>query len=205
MESFTHEGDFEESQPRSVKIRQLLLIGAAIVIALLLLRGIGAFRFDLGSYRISGTANMKRETTNLLNDGTATSNKKSANGEARKDGSLWNVGLGSGENAGGRDGLAERIKRGIESDPALRGFSPKIAVQEFEVSGMTWMPLVKSGKSSFKVTVEGQRETGKYLAEFAGNFEISATGFCSSDRLEVAVAEEIESQIRKSVKEDFNK
>ena len=205
MEIFTHEGDFEESQPRSINIRRLLLIGAAIVVALFLLRSFGAFRFDFGSYRISGNHDMKRDRTNLLNDGTATSNKKSANDETRKDGSLWNVGFGTGEDAGGRAGLAQRIKRGIESDPALRGISPTIAVREFEVAGMTWMPLVKSGKSSFKVSVEEKGETGTYLAEFAGNFEISATGFCSSDRLEDAIAEEIASRIQKSVKDDFNK
>jgi len=71
------------------------------------------------------------------------------------------------------------------------------------MSGLYWLPLYKTGKSSYHVVIENKNFRDIYSADFSGEFDFQTPGFCTVDALKKIIAEKTADLVVKSIKNDY--
>lgn len=220
MKYFTLAEDFEELQKSTSKQKRRIFIFLVVLIIIPLMRGFGIITFEYYKANFHGNHTAVKESL-VFNDNYSSfvNNKKNSTLETADEISHWNLGFSfklsnsfSGDKKkqvteNEKDYLENLIKEKIAGESLLseQFKSVAVSVKKFDMSGLYWLPLIKNGNTSYRITIKNEFLKDNYSVDFSGEFDLEVYGFCSVSNLKKTVAEKISNVVVKSVKEDYKK
>lgn len=219
MEHFTLAKDLKEIRSAKSKTRNRILIALSILITLFLLRGIGAITIEHNKSYFTGRHEVEKEIYKLYDSGSKANRETEHNIINANDTDFhrdWGVSFrfvssnSQKENdylISEKSNLEMLIKEKISENKILSGNFEyaSVSVRELEMSGLYWVPLIKNGKSSYRIIVENRYYQNSYSAAFSGELDLEVHGICSNDKLKEIIAEKIAKTVVKSIEDDYKK
>jgi len=219
MEYFTLADDLEEIQSSKMKLRNSIFVIAGLVILFLLFRGLGFITIEYNKVYLQGNHVAQKEILEVYNEGKTGKQSKNRSKLDSKDeisNSEWGFQIGfsspsknkTDNDFQNKEKYLERlIKDKISQEKSL---SSKfefafVSVEKFEITGAYWLPLIKSGKIAYRISVENKYYEDTYSANFSGDFELEVYGICTVDKLEKIIIEKIANIAVDSIKDDYKK
>jgi len=213
MEYFTLSEDLEEIQSSKAKLRGRIFVGLIIIILFFLLRNLGFITVEYNKAYFKGKHENRKEIHEVYDDaktGTINNNTKTGNIDTDDKQVYWSFGIhfkGGDFSLDEKEYLEKLIREKLSKEKILsRQFEfSAISIQKLEMSGGYWLPLIKSGKSSYRISVENMVFKNTYFADFSGEIDLEVHGLCTTADLKKNVAEKIAKIIFDSIKEDYKK
>ncbi len=213
MEYFTLSEDLEEIHSSKAKLRNRIFVGLVIVILFFLLRNLGFITIEWSKSYFNGKHKNRKEIHEIYNNGkTGTINNNTKTGNLSTDDKdfYWSFGIdfkGGDFSQNEKEYLEKLIREKLSKEKFLSShfeFSV-ISIQKLEMSGGYWLPLIKNGKSSYRISVENTVFENTYSADFSGEIDLEVYGFCTTAELKKNIAEKIAKIVVDSIKEDYKK
>lgn len=201
---------WEEKNPWTSNWRAWLLIAGCVATAVGSARSAGVLELDLNRsyFQSKSFSRQKKAKTTPLNlaSPTETKNEYDETFDIRTSsvGLNFEVKAAIGKCVGDpeREDLAALVKQRLEGEDFH--FS-NIRVEELDMSGLYWVPLLKNGTRKFAISIDEQLADGIYTANFKGSYDFTIYGICSTSAINRIVAQSISNRIVKTVKDDFEK
>jgi hypothetical protein len=213
MEYFTLENDLKEIQVTKARTRKRVFISLIIIVLLVLMRTTGVITLEY--YKAYFQGNHAVQYT-ILEVGGEEARQESKRSSIKSDNEdfKWNLGFNfkfwskslsdkTGEYLTDKEYVAELIKKKLAAERNLNN-RHEVLVEQLEMSGLYWFPLVKKGTGSYRISV-GRGFPESYSANFSGEIDLEVHGFCTIDRLKKNIAEKIAKTVVDSIKDDYKK
>ena len=182
------------------------------------MRGFGMITIEYNKGYFKGNHEVKKDIFELR-DGGKKFNKETKNNKinTKDEDFYWNLGFSlkfsslipqskNKDKVENENSYLEKlIKEKIAKETILsKNFeSASVSVKELNMSGLYWFPLIKNGKSSYRIIVENRYYQNTYSAQFSGETYLEVYGFCSNDELKKIIAEKIAKIVVESIKDDY--
>jgi hypothetical protein len=210
MEYFTLSEDLEGIQSSKLKLRNHLIAVLGLIVLFFTIRGFGLLTIEYNRVYLQGKHENRKEIQESYNDGTGRVNTNDGSLKTNDDRTNWNLGFNFKASEFLTDEkvyLEKLVKQRISNDKSLsRQFEfSVIAVEKLETSGAYWLPLIKKGTSSYRVSVENRFFSDTYSADFTGDIDFEIYGLCTVKKLNGIIADKIAKIVVDSIKEDYKK
>ena len=207
MEYFTLSEDLEKIRASKIKSRNRILTGLSIMILFFTLRGFGIIAIEFNRYNMTGNHQSSKKMSEDYG-GRGTINSKNENLKTDDKYINWELKFNSQISGGAQNEYLEKlIKAKLSEEKFLsRQFEfAVVSVEKLEKSGVYWLPLIKSGKNKYLISVRNKVFNDEYSAVFAGETDFEVYGLCTVNKLDKIIAEKIAQIVVKSIKEDYKK
>lgn len=207
MEYFTLSEDLEKNRASKIKSRNRIIIGLSVIILFFSLRGFGIISIQYNKSYLVGNHQIDKKMSEEY-DGTGTVNSKNAQLKTNDEDSYRELGVRFKVGDGTQTEYLEKlIKEKISEEKVLnRQFEFAVVfVEKLETSGFYWLPLAKSGRNNYRISVKNRFFKDDYVAVFTGETDFEVYGLCTIDKLDKIIAEKIAKIVVKSIKEDYKK
>lgn len=211
MEYFTLADDLEEIRSSKAKRIKRIPIVTAIIILFVSMRGLGLITIEYNKKYFHENHIIQKE---ILGSYGERFNEDDKHDDFEIDATDFNKHFGfqfgffsaAGE-TDGKKYLEKLIKDNISKEKSIdkRFEFATVTVKKFEMSGPYWLPLIKNGKSLYRVFVDNKISDDTYSANFSGKIDFEVHGICTVDSLEKNIAGKIAKIVVDSIKNDYKK
>ncbi|HQU82212.1 MAG TPA: hypothetical protein PKY59_03755 [Pyrinomonadaceae bacterium] len=213
MEYFTLAEDLEEIRASKLKLRMVTFVSLGVILIFFLLRGLGIVTVEYNKVFLNSHHQINKLFTEYYSENSQEMGKVNNTSDNLKNEDrdfYWNVGFNT-KNAdyiqNEKSFLENLIREKFSKEKVLndRFTNSSIFIEKIEVSGNYWLPIIKNGKSIYKLSIENKFYDDTYSAQFSGEFDFEVYGICSINKLQKVTAEKIADIVVKSIKKDYKK
>jgi len=213
MEYFTLANDLEEIQSSKLKSKIAVFISLIVILFFFLIRSFGIITVEYNKVFFNSRHQINKSFTEYYSENNQEMGKVSNTSSSLKnEDEDFYQDLGFNTNnteyiQNEKSFLEELIKEKLSNEKVLndRFTNSKIYIEEMELTGNYWLPIIKHGKSTYKLSIENKFYDDIYSAQFSGEFDFEVYGICSINKLQKVTAKKIADIVVKSIKKDYKK